>query len=226
MIDVDWRDLGYLTPDAPDCQRDVWALMGRLQRHLAGIAEDLALRSAEPTWAATLHEGAERAADLATTLEEEAGPLARERLTGDEALAEFEGSLEQVVTSGHVPALIVTGYVTLGELVRMPGRLLEEVAGQHARPLASRLAASEIHLALARLFASTTPTPADGDKLRRMLRHLNGQLFLIYATWRQTFHVLGVDGEWLEEEARSTVRAALETLGWAATPADLAVFRA
>jgi hypothetical protein len=225
MVNLDWRALGYLTPDAPECQRDVWALLGRLLRHLARIDEDLALRSAEPTWAATLRDGAGRANDLAAQLEQEAGPEALERLAEDEALAEFEASLEQVLTSDHVPSMIVTGHVVLGELVRLPARLLEEVAGPNARLLAARLSDCEAHRPLARLFRATDPSTAEANQLRRLLRHLNGQLYVVYATWRQTFHVLGVDGEWMEEEARTTVRAALEALGLKVGPADLAVFR-
>ena len=45
--------------------------------------------------------------------------------------------------------------------------------------------------------------------------------FGIYATWRQTFHVLGVDGEWLQEEAATTARAARHTLGLKVTAKDL-----
>jgi len=55
--------------------------------------------------------------------------------------------------------------------------------------------------------------------------NLNGQLFAVYATWRQSFHVLGVDGEWMAEEARSTGRAAAHALGLKVTSADLAAFR-
>ena len=57
-----------------------------------------------------------------------------------------------------------------------------------------------------------------------MLRHLNAQLFSVYATWRQSFHVLGVDGEWMQEEARAVARGAGEALGLKVTTRDLAVF--
>jgi len=222
---LDWKDLGYLTPDAPDCQRDVWALLARLQGHLGDALADLALRTAEPTWAATLEDQAGRARALRDVLAAEAGPDAQLRLADDDAAIELEGSLGEVLNSGHVPSLVVTGYAVLGELGTLPARLLEDVAGAHARPLCARLVAAETHRPLARLFGATDPTPHDRENLRRLLRHLNGQLFTLYATWRQTFHVLGVDGEALEEEAARTARAASVELGLKVTAADLAVFR-
>jgi len=226
MATPHWRDLGYLTPDAPECQQDVWALSARLQGHLAALLDELALRTAEPTWAAVLGEAAGAARSLRAALSEAAGAAAAERLAQDEALIEFEGSLEEVLHSGHVPSLIVTGYVVLGELTTLPARLLQDTAGPHARPLAARVAASEAHRPLGRLFAATNPAPAELENLRRMLRHLNALLHAIYATWRQTFHVLGLDGELLDEEARRTARSAAATLGLRCTAADLAVFRA
>lgn len=226
MATPHWRDLGYLTPDAPECQQDVWALCARLQGRLAALLDDLALRTAEPTWASVLGDAAGAARALRQELLEAAGDAAVERVSQDEALAEFEASLEEVLQSGHVPALIVTGSVVLGELAVLPARLLQDTAGPHARPLAARVAASEAHRPLARLFAATDPSPADLENLRRMLRHLNGLLHVVYATWRQTFHVLGVDGELLDEEARHTAKAAAAALGLKLTSADLAVFRA
>jgi hypothetical protein len=222
---LDWKLLGYLTPDAPECQRDVWALAARLHGQLGDTLADLALRTAEPTWAATLQDLAGRARELRDALAAEAGPEAAIRLADDEAAAALDGSLGEVLASGHVPSLVVTGYVVLGELSVLPARLLADVAGPHARLLCARIAGAELHRPLARLFAATDPGPRDRESLRRMLRHLDGQLFAVYATWRQTFHVLGVDGEVLEEEAALTARAALETLGLKCTAADLAVFR-
>ena len=221
MAQPHWKDLGFLTPDAPDCQRDVWALLARLQGHLGHALEELAVRTAEPTWEAMLRESAARAAALREALDAEAGEPALARLAGDEALAEFEPPLAEVLTSGHVPSLIVTGYATLGELGALPARLVADVAGAYARPIAARVAASEAHRPLGRLFGMLHPTPADLEALRRMLRHLDARLFGIYATWRQTFHVLGVDGEWLQEEAATTARAARHTLGLKVTAKDL-----
>ena len=226
MATPHWRDLGYLTPDAPECRQDVWALDARLLGHQSALLDELALRTAEPSWAAVLGDAAASARSLREALLEAAGADAVERLSHDEALIEFEGSLEEVLGSGHVPALIVTGYVVLGELALLPERLLQDTAGLHARPLSARVAASEAHRALGRLFAATDPGPADLDNLRRMLRHLNGLLHATFATWRQTFHVLGLDGELLDEEARRTAQAAAATLGIRFTAPDLAVFRA
>ncbi|HTE04828.1 MAG TPA: hypothetical protein VK824_01435, partial [Planctomycetota bacterium] len=110
MTPLDWRDLGYLTPDAPECQRDVWALLARLQRQLGEALTDLALRTAEPTWAATLEEHGARARALRDALAAEAGPEAAARLADDEAASALDGSLGEVLASGHVPSLIVTGY--------------------------------------------------------------------------------------------------------------------
>jgi len=221
-----WQDLGFLTPDAPDCQRDVWALLARLAGHLALALDELAVRTAEPTWEAALREQSARATALRATLADEAGAAALERLAGDEALAGFEAPLSEVLASGHVPSLIATGYATLGELSVLPARLLADVAGPYARPIAGRAAGLDAHRQLGRLFGMLQPTPADLENLRRLLRHLDGQLFTVYATWRQTFHVLGVDGEWLEEEAAATARAARHQLGLKVTARDLQVFRA
>jgi hypothetical protein len=226
MATPHWRDLGYLTPDAPECQQDVWALCARLQGHLATLLDELALRTAEPTWAAVLTDAAGAARALREALLDASGAAAVERLAHDEALIEFEGSLEEVLHSGHVPALIVTGHVVLGELAVLPARLLMDTAGPHARPLAARVAGSEAHRPLARLFAATNPAPAELENLRRMLRHLDALLYAIYATWRQTFHVLGVDGELLQEEAAAVVRAARHTLGLKVTAKDLEGLRA
>ena len=225
MTQPHWRDLGFLTPDAPECQRDVWALLARLSGHLATALEELAVRTAEPSWAATLGEQAARSRELRALLDAEAGPAALERLAADEALREFEAPLSEVLSSGHVPSLIAAGYETLGELAAMPARLVADVAGPYARPIAARVAAGEAHRPLGRLFGMLDLQPADREALRRMLRHLDARLFATYATWRQTFHVLGVDGETIEEEARGVVRAAREQLGLKATAQDLAVLR-
>jgi hypothetical protein len=219
-----WKDLGYLTPDAPDCQRDVWALLARTQRQLGRTLEELTLRTAEPTWAATLRETSERAVSLGGDLDDEAGDEARERLAADEAWNAFEGFLEEVQASGHVPSLIVTGYAVLGELGTLPAKLLEDVAGPHARPLCGRVVSAEHHRTLSGLFSIASPTASDVTNLRRMLRHLNAQLFSVYATWRQSFHVLGVDGEWMQEEARTVARGAGQALGFKVSTHDLAVF--
>ncbi|MHC5209216.1 MAG: hypothetical protein ACYTG2_00680 [Planctomycetota bacterium] len=225
MAELDWRDMGYLTPDAPECQQDVWALLGRLQTHLATAFDELGLRTVEPTWAASLAETGGRSRDLARDLEAEAGADALVRLADDEAVRTLDGALAEVLGSGHVPAVIVTGYVVLGELGMLPARLLEDLAGPYARPLAARVAASDGHAVLARLFGASEPAPADRENLRRMLRHLDGQLATVHATWRQTFHVLGLDGENLEEGARECYREAAGRLGLKVTAADLAVFR-
>jgi hypothetical protein len=179
------------------------------------------VRTAEPTWQATLSEEASRAAALRALLDSEAGTDAQQRLAADEMLPEFEEPLSEVLGSGHVPSLIVTGYATLGELGALPARLVADVAGAYARPIAARVAASEAHRPLGRLFGMLHPTPADAEALRRMLRHLDARLFGLYATWRQTFHVLGVDGEWLQEEAATTARAARHVLGLKVTAKDL-----
>ena len=78
MTQPHWKDLGFLTPDAPECQRDVWALLARLQGHLALALEELAVRTAEPTWQATLSEEASRAAALRALLDSEAGTDAQQ----------------------------------------------------------------------------------------------------------------------------------------------------
>ena len=87
--------------------------------------------------------------------------------------------------------------------------------------IAERVVAAETHRPLGRLFGMLQPTPADAEALRRLLRHLDARLFGVYATWRQTFHVLGVDGEWLQEEAATTARAARHVLGLKVTAKDL-----
>src|SRR5262249_11146352 len=225
MSQPHWRDLGFLTPDAPDCQREVWALLARLQGQLAAALDELALRTAEPTWEATLRDEAGRARELRALLDGEAGAAALQRVAEDEALRDFEEPLSEVLASGHVPSLVATGYATLGELGALPARLLADVAGASARPIAARVAAGEAHRPLGRLFGMLQLAPPDQEALRRMLRHLDARLFATYATWRQTFHVLGVDGETLEEEARRTVRAAREVLGLKTSPQDLSALR-
>ena len=226
MTQPHWKDLGFLTPDAPECQRDVWALLARLQGHLEHSLQELAVRTAEPTWEATLREHAARAGALRDLLHAEAGADARARLAEDVILREFEEPLSEVLASGHVPSLIATGYATLGELGTLPARLVAEVAGAYARPIAARVAGSEAHKPLGRLFGMLQPAPAEAEALRRLLRHLDTLLFTVYATWRQTFHVLGVDGEWLQEEAVEVARAARHVLGLKVTARDLQGLRA
>ncbi|MGQ0551660.1 MAG: hypothetical protein ACT4PU_00395 [Planctomycetota bacterium] len=220
-----WQRQGRQSPDAPEAQRDVWALLGRLHEQLATALAELALRTAEPTWAATLAEHSERARALSRQLLDEAGPEALERLAQDEAWREFDALTGEVLTSGHVPSLIVVGYANLGELGVLPARLLEDLAGAQARLLYGRLVSAEAHRPLARLFSAADPSATELETLRRLVRHAHGLLFTVYATWRQTFHILGVDGEVLQEQAAGTARAASHALSLRVTTADLAPFR-
>ena len=217
-----WKQLGFLTPDAMECQQDVWALQARLRDGLGDVLVDLCARTAEPTWASSLEEAAGRCRLLADSLGDEAGPEARERVEADDLLREFEATLGEVTTSGHVPSLITTGYSVLGELSALPIRLLEDVAGPHSRLLCGRITGDESHRLLGRLFPITQPAPRDKENLRRLLRHLHGGLFTVYESWRQTFHTLGVDGEHVGEDFVATVRASHETLGLKCTRADVA----
>jgi hypothetical protein len=57
-----------------------------------------------------------------------------------------------------------------------------------------------------------------------MLRHLNGLLFGVYRSWRQAFHTLGVDGEWIDETCAAAAREAAHALGLKWTQADARVF--
>lgn len=226
MSTPDWRQLGFLTPDAMESQQDVWALQARWRTALGDVMTDLAARTAEPTWGASLLEAGERAHQLAADLGEEAGENARIRVEDDEIVREFEATLGEVVTSGHVPSLVTTGYAVLGELVPLPIRLLDEVAGPHARLLSGRIVGDESHRILGRLLPVMHVAPRDKESLRRLLRHLYTGLESVYGSWRQTFHTLGIDGETLAEECAQTVRKAHTTLEFKVTSADVKMFRA
>ncbi len=219
-----WKHFGHLTPDAPDCQGDVWALLGRGHGHLAEVLEEIGSRTAEPSWAAIFRDGAERSLEVGRVLAEEAGAAALERVSSDDLLGEFELSLSEVSGSGHVPSLIAVGYAVLGELGRVPARLLEDVAGPHARLLLGQVAGFEGHRPLCRILRAADPAPRDLENLRRLTRHLNGQLFEVYRSWRQTFHTLGVDGECMDESCAATAREAAQALGLKVTRADQRVF--
>jgi len=220
MTTPEWRRLGFLTPDAPEAQADVWALQARLRAHLAAAFEGLASLTVEPTWGATLAEAARRETELAGALSEEAGEAGRERVEQDELVAALELALGEVLASGHVPSVIATGHAVLGELGAQPVRLLEEVAGPYARTLCGRVASADDYLLLGRLLSMAEPDGATRNQLRRMLRHLHGELFAVFHSWRQTFHVLGVDGEWLVEESRTALTRAYGALGLELTAAD------
>ncbi len=226
MTTPDWRRLGFLTPDAMECQQDVWALQARWRTALGDVLADLAARTAEPTWGASLEEGAQRNRGLADELRGEAGEEAGVRVDDDVVVREFDAVLGEVVTSGHVPSLVTTGFAVLGELSALPVRLLDDVAGPHARMLTGRIVAEDGHRLLGRLLPMLHLTPNDRTQLRRLLRHLNGGLHSVHASWRQTFHTLGVDGETLVEESTATARGAYEALELTATKADLGVFDA
>lgn len=226
MSTPDWRQLGFLTPDAMESQQDVWALQARWRAALGDLMTDLAGRTAEPSWGASLQDAGDRAHALAADLHEEAGEDARIRVGDDEIVREFEATLGEILTSGHVPSLVATGYVVLGELAPLPVRLQDEVAGPHARLLTGRVVGDESHRILGRLLPVMQPTPRDKESLRRLLRHLYGGLGTVYSSWRQTFHTLGVDGETLEEECAQTVRKAHTTLEFKLTSADVKMFRA
>jgi hypothetical protein len=217
--------MGHLTPDIPQVQREVWALLAIRQQRLATVVEELAIRTAEPSWAGSLRDGAARAVELGETLLEEAGEEAMASVRQDELVGEWLTFVDEVETSGHIPSLIVTGYAVLGELGDVPARLLEDVSGIHARPLFSRIIACEAHRPLAGLLAAADPGPRDRDNLRRLVRHLNGQLFNVFRSWRQAFHTLGVDGEWIDETCASTARDAAHALSLKWTRADARVFR-
>lgn len=220
MSERSWQHLGHLTPDTPECQRDVWALLGLLRQRLADVHDEIALRTAEPTWAASLSDAAGRARALADHLGEEAGQDARERLAADDLVLTLDASLGEILTSDHVPSLLATGFAVLGELGAVPARLLDEVAGSHARLLAGRVADCSDHGTLARLLSMAEPSKSVNSNLRRLLRHLNGELFTVYRSWRQTFHALGVDGEWVDERSSDAAAAAAGALGLPFTAAD------
>ena len=221
MTPPDWRRQGHLTPDAPEAQRELWALGARLRGHLALTLSELSQRSAEPSWSASLTEGAERARELSLALSEEAGEEARLVVADDPVYGEFEQALEEVLGSGHVPSLVVTGYAVLGELARAPFVLLDEVAGPHAGLLCGRLLSCQEHHVLGRL---APILHLDDASCRRLLRHLNTGLHQTFRSWSQTLHTLGVDGELLVDQSRDAASRALGELGLEASRADLKVF--
>lgn len=220
MTTPEWRRLGFLTPDAPEAQADVWAFQARLRAHLAAAFEGLASLTVEPTWGASLAEAARREAELATALADEAGSAGRERIEQDELVGALELALGEVLASGHVPSVIATGHAVLGELGAQPVRLIEEVAGPYARVLCGRVTSADDYRLLGRLLTMSEPDKSTRTQLRRMLRHLHGELFAVFHSWRQTFHVLGVDGEWLLEESQAALARAYDALGLELTAAD------
>jgi hypothetical protein len=224
MSQIDWQRLGFLTPDAPESLREVWALQAMLHRHLADCLDGLALQTAEPTWQATLDEGAGRTRELVAELAAEAGELGTLTVSDDELIQQFDGAVGEVVASGHVPSLLVTGYAVLGELSRAPMQLLEEVAGPYGKLLCGKVVAAEHHRVLGRLAGIVPLDDKAKNGLRRLLRHLNGILYSIYQAWRQTFHVLGVDGEDVVKQCRESVAEAYKALGLKASRSDLAIF--
>lgn len=224
MSTPDWQHLGFLTPDAPGCLAEVWALQAMLQRHLADSLSGLALETAEPSWGATLDEAAARTRALAVDLETEAGETAMVTVADDEQAREFDSSMAEVLASGHVPSLLVTGYAVAGELGRVPMTLLEDVAGTYGRLLCGRVVQAGEHRVLGRLAGIVELDATAKTGLRRLLRHLNGGLYGVYEGWRQTFHVLGVDGEDVVRVSRETTSAAYTTLGLKATRSDLSLF--
>ncbi|MED5331067.1 MAG: hypothetical protein VX916_07215 [Planctomycetota bacterium] len=221
---MDWKQLGFLTPDAPECQQDLWALLNRLHLSAAEMCEEIAIRTAEPTWAAVFEESVTHFHDLANLLAEEAGPAAQERIEEDELVRELMNVLGEVGTSGHVPSLIATVYAVLVELGRAPVRLFVDVAGPQGSLVANRILDDTSHHPLARVLSATDFSSSDRDNLRRLLRHLHGLLFDVFRSWRQTFHALGIDGEILDDAARETARAAYGELGLKASRTDLSVF--
>lgn len=224
MSAPDWRRLGHLTPDIPEAQQDLWALLAWIDRRLGDALDAVAERTAEPSWAASFADGRDRSHGLAVDLAEEAGDEAIARVAQDELMIAFDDSVDEVIGSGHLPSIISMGHVVLGELGRVPARLLVDVAGPHGRILAGRAAEGDTHLPLARVLEITHPTDRDRDNLRRMLRHLNAELFGVFQSWRQTFHTLGVDGEWVDERSAEAVRGAMHDLSLKVTRTDLRVF--
>lgn len=221
----DWKQMGFLTPDAQVSQRELWALQGLLRDHLGCALEGLASATAEPTWAATLGQTARDARDLAADLLAEAGDGARLVVADDDLVRELDQSLNEVLASGHVPSLLSTGFSVLGELALVPVLLLDEVAGPHSRLFSARLLASEQHRILGRLAGIVQPSSTERTGLGRMLRHLHGQLAEVHLSWRQTLHSLGVDGERLTEASRAAAASALTQLGLPARRTDLSMFR-
>jgi len=220
-----WQRLGFLTPDALEAQQEVWALQARLRLDLAQVHEGLAERSAEPSWGASLGAAATNARALAEALLEEAGEPAREVVGADDLLDTFGASVAEVTASGHAPSLLVMGYVVLGELGELPVRLLAEVAGPHSAILCGRiLDARADHALLARLHDILGHDDRALKQLRKLVQHLTRQLADVYGSWRQTFHTLGVDGEWLAEQGAQTLRRAHHELGLAVTRTDLRAF--
>lgn len=225
MSTPDWRLQGFLTPDAPGCQREVWALCALLRQRLAELLESLAQATAEPTWQATLKEHARAAWALARVLADEAGDDARAVVAEDDLVRELDLSLGEIVSSGHAPSQLATGYAVLGELALAPIALLDELAGTYAAGFTRRLLDADQHRILGRLFAMLEADPGTRQGVQRLLRHLHQQLATVHLGWRQTFHVLGVDGERVTEASRGAAAAALGALGLSAGPRELAVFK-
>lgn len=219
-----WRQMGFLTPDAPDAQREVWALSSLLRRRLGETLEALASQTAEPTWQRTLEEQAARALELALALGEEAGPETSQAVADDDLVRDLDGSVCEVVASGHAASLLTAGFAVLGEQAVAPIALLDDVAGPHAKALTSRMIAAEHHLILGRLASIVPFSPADATALKRMLRHLHGQLAAVNESMRQTWHTLGVDGENMSEASRDAARRSLGSLGLKVSHHDLGVF--
>ncbi|GJM21119.1 MAG: hypothetical protein DHS20C15_10340 [Planctomycetota bacterium] len=220
-----WQQLGFLNPDAYSAQRELWALHAQLLRSSAEIFAALAECSAEPSWAASLVEAGERHSALASELRLEAGEDAQISAQEDSQLSELRAVFEEVLVSGHVPSLLVTGAGPLGGYPRLVVELLGEVAGPHASALCVRMLEHSDHELLARLFAMSPPTPADQDALRRLLRHLHGKLAALFGARRQELHCLGVDGEVFSEKGAERVRELHHALGLKVTRADLAAGR-
>ena len=225
MATPHWKQLGFLTPDAPGCQQDVWGLQALLRLRLGDALAMLAQATAEPTWGDALGQESRRAAELAGELDELAGEPGRVAVADDELVRDLDGALCEVVASGHVPSLLATGYAVLGELAVVPVALLDDVAGTHVKLTTARVLTAEHHRILGRLIGIVQLGPTERSQLRRLLRHLHELLATVHLGWRQTFHTLGVDGERLTESSRHSARQSLEHLGLKPTRADLAVFR-
>ena len=136
MSTSDWRQLGFLNPDALECQQDVWALQARWRTSLADVLADLSARTAEPTWGASLEEGAHRARELAGDLREEAGEEAGVRVDDDVVVREFEagGEFEGVEVVEADLAFLQVGVVALEAVVVEEGvDLWRDIGGVRQR---------------------------------------------------------------------------------------------